>query len=281
MQLTTVKHLFDTYDAILIDAYGVLVDASGPLPGADAFVASLNAHKPNYYILTNDASRLPEHISERFKGFGLPVETSRIISSGGLLTPYFEANKLHGKRCIVLGNPDAVAYTEQAGGKVVEATADSDADVLVIADDRGYRFLDTLEAVLTLAMRRLDAGKPLHMVLCNPDLVYPKAGNAYGLTSGSVALILESALATRHGGPGRPRCVGLGKPFAPIFEAAFARTKTRNMVLIGDQLSTDILGAKGYGISSVLVGSGMTRVTAQSTFDPDPTYYLPKVGPLS
>ncbi|RYF02763.1 MAG: hypothetical protein EOO77_32115 [Oxalobacteraceae bacterium] len=131
MQTTTVKHILDHYEAILIDAYGVLVDSSGALPGATAFVEALAQRRANYYILTNDASRLPENIARRFAGLGLPIDAARIITSGGLLTAYFAAHNLKGKRCIVLGNADAVAYAEQAGGQVVPASADSDAEVLV------------------------------------------------------------------------------------------------------------------------------------------------------
>ena len=34
------------YDALLIDAYGVLVDHTGPLPGAAAFLKRLRARAP-------------------------------------------------------------------------------------------------------------------------------------------------------------------------------------------------------------------------------------------
>lgn len=279
MQTTTVKHILDHYEAILIDAYGVLVDSSGALPGAAAFVEALAQRQANYYILTNDASRLPENIARRFAGLGLPIDADRIITSGGLLTAYFAANNLTGKRCIVLGNADAVAYAEQAGAKVVPAAADSDAEVLVLADASGFAFLPAVEAVLTLVMRRWDAGRPMRLLLCNPDILYPAGDDAYGLTSGAIATVLEAAWATRHRGADGPRFVGLGKPFAPIFEAAVARSGTGHMVLIGDQLGTDVLGARNFGIDSVLVGSGLTRVGPGVTLDPEPTYYLPAVGP--
>ena len=56
--------IISSYEAILIDAYGVLVDARGELPNARTFVEELNANKTNFLIVTNDASRSHEEIAQ-------------------------------------------------------------------------------------------------------------------------------------------------------------------------------------------------------------------------
>jgi len=51
----------------------------------------------------------------------------------------------------------------------------------------------------------------------------------------------------------------LGKPNVAIFERAARLSGTRDMVMIGDSLATDIAGANRYGIASALVMSGLAN----------------------
>jgi len=69
--------------------------------------------------------------------------------------------------------------------------------------------------------------------------------------------------------------VRLGKPHSPIFEEAARRAGSRDMILFGDQLHTDILGARRFGIDSALILSGLTRrSSADWPEDMTPTYVL-------
>src|SRR5439155_10361259 len=95
----TIDELIKRYDALLLDGFGVLVHGSGALPGARELIDDLNRRGKPYYILTNDASRLPESRAARFRGFGLAVEADRFITSGGLLKSYFAERGLAGTRC--------------------------------------------------------------------------------------------------------------------------------------------------------------------------------------
>ena len=274
----TVERLIDQYSVVLLDAYGVLVHTSGALPGAAKLIAELNRlHKP-YYILTNDASKLPETTAEIYRSFDLSINPDKIITSGALLKPYFLRKHLEGARCIVLGPDDSAQYVKMAGGRVVPY--ERDFDVLVVADEAGYPFLETVDTVLTGLFRQLDQGNDIHLVLPNPDLIYPKADKGFGIASGSIALVFEAALQLRY--PKRPglNFKKLGKPQSAIFEEALRRSNTRDMVMIGDQVKTDIQGAIDFGLDSVLVGTGVTR-TAPTDFAAhlQPTYYLPSIAP--
>ena len=62
-----VPELLERYPCILLDAYGVLITHDHPLPGADAFIAHLNAAGKPYFVLTNDASRLPGTAARRYR----------------------------------------------------------------------------------------------------------------------------------------------------------------------------------------------------------------------
>jgi len=255
----TLPLLLDRYACLLFDAYGVLVTHDGPLPGAAAAIRHLNALAHPYYILTNDASRSPRTSSLRFAGMGLPIPAERIISSGLTLAPYFEAQGLKGSRCLVLGPEDSEHYVRDAGGVPVALGDGAEPDVVVVCDECGYSFLEVLDETLSFLYRRLDRGEAPRLILANPDLLYPASEGRYGFTGGAVALLLEEAIRLRHPERGDVRFVRLGKPHRPMFEEALRRSGTRDMVMVGDQPRTDIVGARDFGIDSALVTTGVTR----------------------
>jgi HAD superfamily hydrolase (TIGR01450 family) len=271
--ITTIDALLDRYEAFLFDAYGVLVHAAGALPGAPDLLERLNRERRPYLIVTNDASKLPATAAARYQGFGLPIDASRMLSSGMLLAAHFAVEGLHGRRCAVLGPPDSASYVADAGGALVDP--DAPFDVLVIGDESGFPFLDWSDAALSSLFRSIDAGRAVHLVVPNPDLIYP-GGAGFGFAAGTMAHMFEGALALRY--PHRPdlRFVRLGKPNRPIFDEAVRRLGTADAVMVGDQLETDIKGARAAGLDAVWIETGVT-----TTIPPDtpehlrPTWRLP------
>jgi HAD superfamily hydrolase (TIGR01450 family) len=271
--------LLARYDAILFDAYGVLVHGSGAMPGAAELLARLNRDAKPYFIVTNDASKLPATAASRYQGFGLPVDASRILTSGMLLTGHFADHGLRGRRCAVLGPADSVRYVGDAGGEVVPP--DEAFDVLVIGDESGFPFLDWADAALSSLFASIDAGRPVHLVVPNPDLIYP-GGGGFGFAAGTVANMFEGALALRY--PERPdlRFARLGKPNTPIFADAIRRLGTSRAVMVGDTLETDIAGARAAGLDAVWIETGVTaEIAAATPAHLRPTWRMPGLLPVA
>jgi HAD superfamily hydrolase (TIGR01450 family) len=272
----TIEALIQRYEVLLLDAYGVLVHSAGTLTGAAELIAKLNQTAKSYYILTNDASRLPTTTAAQFQSKGLAIEPDRIITSGSLLKDYFAKNRLADSRCVVLGPEDSVRYVQLAGGEVVPPKERF--EVLVIGDESGFPFVETVDIVLSGLIHKLDKGEKVHLVLPNPDLIYPKSDHVFGITGGGIALILEAVLRQRYPTRSNLQFDRLGKPHVAIFEEALRRSGTRDMVMIGDQIATDIQGAQAFGIDSVLVGSGITNRDTVTTDDHLlPTYAIPSI----
>ena len=265
----TIDELIERYSALLFDAYGVLSYTVGALPGAVELIDRLNGMGKPYYVLTNDSSALPKNRAARYRKVGLNVEPERIITSGSLLTGYFAAQGLCGARCVVLGTEDSAEYVRLAGGDVVSA-ADG-FDVAVVGDQSGFPFVPGVDAVLSALFRMIDAGDAPRLVLPNPDLVYPN-DVGFGMASGSVALIIEAALRQRYPRRGGLEFERLGKPNGAIFAEALRLTGTRDMVMLGDTLETDIRGANAFGIDSALVAGGVTLADGLEGAVDVPTY---------
>lgn len=261
----TADELVGRYEGFLLDAYGVLVTEAGPLPGAAQFVERLHALRKPFCVLTNDAAKLPSTTARRLQAMGIDVPAERVVTSGSLLVPHFHHHGLKGRTCAVLGPPDSVHYVLEAGGRIVPAHADF--DVLVIGDESGFEFIETMDAALSSLYARVDRGATVHLVVPNPDLVYPAGIGAFGFAAGTLAAMFEGALALRY--PNRPdlRFVRLGKPHGPIFAEGLRRIGTRAVCMIGDTLETDIRGANRAGIDGILIGTGVS--TPDWTTTPD------------
>jgi ribonucleotide monophosphatase NagD (HAD superfamily) len=267
---TSIMELLATYEGFLIDAYGVLVDAVAALPGAAWLIAELERRGMPYAVVTNDASRSQATCARRFAGLGLPITAHRVITSGSLLPGFFRDHGLAGARTAVLGTEDSYDYVIAGGGVPVPLAPGMQIDALAVCDDAGTPFLDGIELALSAVVRAIDAGRTPALVLPNPDLIYPKGEGELGLTAGSMALVIEAALARRFADRA-PTFTRLGKPEPHLFVAARHLVGRERLVMIGDQLETDIAGARAAGIDSALL-AGISRWDGSTTITP--TYLL-------
>ena len=131
-------------------------------------------------------------------------------------------------------------------------------DVLVVCDETGFPFLETVDAALTSLIRMIDAGASPRLILPNPDLLYPDGVDAFGFAAGSVALMFEAALARRYPGRAGLGFTPLGKPQPHLYREALARAGAGDAVMIGDQIETDIAGANAAGLDSALLTGGVS-----------------------
>lgn len=275
--ITRIDELIERYDALLLDAYGVLVHRDGPLPGACELISSLQHRSKPFFIVSNTSARLPEQAALRYRNFGFDFAPEQIITSGTLIRPYFLSHHLVGLRCAVLGPEGSFHYVEQAGGIAVPPTEDF--ELLVLGDQAGYPFLEWMDAAISRLITRLDDGLPTPMILPNPDLIYPKA-TGFGFTSGIMAHMIGSVLNQRYPNMKGNPFIHLGKPEPAIFQEAIRRAGTRHLVMIGDQIDTDILGANRCGIKSALIGGGVSLARSlPPTSATRPDYWLESLTP--
>ncbi len=270
---TTIGWLAEKYATLFFDAYGVLVDGNGAIAGAAECIAELNRAKKNYLVVTNDASKSPVNASRRYRSLGIELAPEQIFSSGLVVQEYFRQHALRGARCVVLGTGDSHWYVEQAGGVIVEPSVSQPADVVVVCDEGGFDFLPTMDELLSMVLLAHSKGRTTRLLLANPDLIYPCGAGHFAFTAGSVAQMLENAIALRIlDDP--PRFVPLGKPSKLIFDSACLRAGTRDAVMIGDQIHTDIVGAKNSGLASALTFTGVTDEHTLQRAHPQPDYVL-------
>jgi ribonucleotide monophosphatase NagD (HAD superfamily) len=275
------EQLLAHYGGVLLDAYGVLVDARGALPGAVELIAALNARDIPYAVVTNDASRSQATYVAWFATYGMNVRSERIVTSGSLLAGFFQSYGLDGARTAVLGTDDSRAYVAAGGAVPLPLVAGMEIDALAVCDDDGFPFLLGIELALSACVRAVEAGRVPALILPNPDLVYPKGGGELGFTAGAMALLIETALARRFPAKASAlRFAHLGKPQPHLFADAARRlgVAPARLIMIGDQLDTDVRGARAAGVDAALL-AGVSRWEHAHADSPQPTYLLAELAP--
>ena len=271
-----IEAIFDHYDAVFFDAYGVLVDGIDALPNAEQLVNIMNASLMNYFIVTNDASKSIESLSNKFQSQGMRIPVERIVNSGSLISGYYRDEDLVGRPTLVLGTKDSRTYVSGSCAKILSLDSNSEPDVILFTHSSPYDWESTLKHLLNLVSKRFKQQKPVRMVLPNTDFIYQDGKADFGMGAAAFVKTLEEALMSLHGKHEVLRAAKLGKPHPPIFTEAIRRAGSNNVIMIGDQLETDILGANNLGLDSAVVTTGINKRSNPKEFKDMPDDLTPR-----
>ncbi len=237
------------YDALILDLWGVVYDGVAPYPGVLDCLAELRRADKRVIILSN-APRLAAKAAERLRRAGVDGHLyERIVTSGDATRralarrdePFYAAL---GPAYYYLGKEadadllDGLDYRRTA--------APEDADFLLVTGPTAESLrLGDYHGLLGRA-----AGLALPMVCANPD---------EAVIRGGAREPCAGAFAVRYAELGG--AVGYqGKPYAGVYEMCFEALGDidRGRILcVGDGLATDIAGAQGAGLDSLLVTGGL------------------------
>ena len=245
------------YRVVFFDAYGVLKKSSGIIEGIPTVLDGLRSSGVEFFVITNDASKSPEKMSRSYAHpeFGDLVPPERIISSG-MLAGEFLKDKVRTGTVAFLGKPDSAHYIEAAGLQAVPMSGVEDPGqvrALLLMDDEGFDWFNDINAALNL-LRKVN----IPVIVANTDVAYPVNGSEIAVAVGSLADMIAGVV--------HKTFIRFGKPDTQIFSFALARARKvypdltkRDILMVGDTLETDVLGANKFGLDSVLVLSGNTR----------------------
>lgn len=256
MELATFHKVIQKYKVVFFDSYGVLKNYNGIIPGVEKTFDYLKERQKEYFIITNDASRSPEQLAASFNQSGLEaIQTDHIISSGMLAKEYLDL-KVKDGIVAYLGTEDSAHYIESSGlhtlpvGAVDEKNI-NDVNIVVLLDDEGFDWYNDLNKAVNILRRRT-----IPAIVANTDNIYPIAKNDVSIAIGGIATMIESIVGKRF--------LRFGKPDSQIFNFAFEHVRgfkpvTKSEILmIGDTLHTDIIGANKFGLDTMLVLTGNT-----------------------
>ena len=268
------KSIIDKYKVVFFDAFGVLKNYEGILPGIERTFEYMKAQGKEYYIVTNDASRSPAQLAETYHQGGLNfISADRIVSSGMLTKEYLDL-KVRDGIVAYLGTANSAHYIERSGLQTLPVSRidNSNIDkvnVLIFLDDEGFDWFNDLNKAVNLVRKRT-----IPVIVANTDRAYPLTVNDVSIAIGGIAAMVESVVGKQF--------IRFGKPDSQMFMFAYDLVRAympvskHEIVMVGDTLNTDILGGNKFGLDTVLVLSGNTlpkdadtRITATGIV---PTY---------
>lgn len=244
------------YKAVFLDSYGVIKNYKGVIEGAQQTISFLRKNNVAVRILTNDASRSQDQQVESFYRLGLTsIEAHEVITSG-MMAKQFLQHKIISGKIAYLGTENSAHYILQSG---LEHISVNDVDLndtteiaaFVFLDDEGFDWNVDINKTVNLLRR-----KNIPVIVANSDKLYPVSKNNVAVATGGIAKLVESML--------NKKFIHFGKPDSQMFMYAFDElnkfgTFSKNEILmVGDNLNTDILGGNRFGVNTTLVLSGNT-----------------------
>lgn len=266
---TTLGHVrfdFDAFEAVLLDLDGTIYHEEHALPGAVELIRRFQAERRKYACLTNSTSS-PKRISARLGRMGVNVDPAHIYTAAAAACDYVM------ERFGAQSPAPAQSPPTAMGGLSGSTHLGPRPRVFNLSTEGVHEMLDGRVDWVDDEKSRCDAvicGVPINvfateqrqraaMVLLRngaalvaicADRVYPSPrGLEFGVGAMS-AMMAYAANATP---------VFTGKPERFFFEELCRRlgVAPNRCVLVGDNLESDIAGAKGVGMRGILVLTGV------------------------
>ena len=255
-QHVRMEDLLDRYDAFCFDGYGTLYNrGSFVYEGALDWFRTLRREGKYVRLITNAASDVDEVLARDADKRGFDFSTEETVSSGSLLRDLVKELRSFGKairEVYYIGRETGKHVLESCGIKAVALDAEPAEPIVAISSAK-----DTPESYAQ-AVKILKRPGAMLLVL-NSDAWAPKIPGNDGVTvrepvSGALSERLRRDSMCEANGSAGCETFYLGKPFPAIWEKVKRSLPEGSRVLmVGDTLGTDVLGAKVAGFDSALV----------------------------
>jgi len=252
------------YETLIVDLWGVIHDGTALYPGVNEALAYLHAQNKPVIFLSN-APRVSAKAVEVLDRLGIDrAHYQEVITSGQVAHDLLAGDpEWLGTKYYYLGPSKDEDILSDLSEYTKVATPE-EADFVL---NTGYEVdFQPHEEVLPLLKKLLDLNLPLLCV--NPDHEVVKIDGTQMLCAGTLA----DAYADMGGA-----VEYIGKPFDDVYDRAITLAGTDNVLCIGDNPLTDILGAQEANLDCLLITGGILAIRGEK---PDleaigATYVLP------
>lgn len=241
--------------AFISDMDGVIYHGNNLLAGAADFVNFLEEHNLKFLFLTNSSERTPRELAEKLARLGIHVSPEHFYTSA-LATADFLSRQKPGCSVFAIGEAGLTNALYEKGISM----NDIDPDYVVVGESRSYSY-ERLEKAVQLIL------KGAKLIGTNPDLTGP---TEKGIVPATGSLIAPIELSTGK----KAYFIGKPNPFMMRRAVKYLNAMSRETVIIGDRMDTDIIAGVEAEVDTVLVLSGVTAPEDIDRFAYAPKYVM-------
>ena len=223
-------------EGVLFDIDGVLVTSWQPIDGAARALAAVRERGLARAFLTNTTSRTRAQIAAALRDSGIDVDDHEIVTASALTAEYLRSTR-PGARCWVVNDGD---IAEDLDGIVLDAERP---DVVVLGSAGPQFDHATLSRVVELMQHGVE------LIAMQGGMTWATSAGPR-LDTGAYLPGLEAA------GGSRATVIGKPAPTGFLSAAAAMGTDPEHTVMVGDDLTNDVLAAQYVGFVGVLVRTG-------------------------
>ena len=255
------------YDGLIVDLDGVVWLGGEPIEGAVDAIARLRARGTRVLFLTNDPQSSRDEHAARLTTIGIPATAADVLTSAAATARFLASQRrLQGQNALVIGSPALHDEIEKAGFRLVPLSDARRAEVVVVGGHEGFDYAELRAATTAIA----DGAE---LFATGRDAVVPSRDGPLPAT-GAILAAVETA-------SGLTATV-IGKPEPFVFEIARETLgECDHVAVVGDNLASDIVGAKRSGLDAILVLTGAATKDDLEYAMIQPDFVLPSLAELA
>lgn len=254
---------------VLFDWGGVLHDDNGPMAGAASCLQQLSSQNIPWRIISNTTSKPPQYLLDKLDDMGVQADATQILTpiTASQLWLRQQARR-NPVEPIALFVADSARSSFQALS-LLAPQAEKGARTVIIGDlAEGWNYQQ-----INRALRLLTQQPTPHFIALGATR-YWQAADGLRIDVGPIAAALEYASGIKP--------ITLGKPSPDFFALALAQlgVSKEHVLIVGDDIESDIHGAQQCGLQTALVRTGKFQATDLQK-PPAPDVVLDSVADLS
>ena len=242
----------------LIDLDGVIYRGEELLPGADKFIAWLEANQKKYLFLTNNSFASETQVIAKLKRLGITVDKTHVLGAGQAAVQNI-ARRFPAASVYVVGEPPLFDLVREHQLTIANPDGHT-ANVVLVGLDRTFDYQKLKGAVIAVRSGAT-------FVAINRDPLLPVVGDLIPGCGAMVAAIEASSEV-------QPEVIGKPQPMLLLEALHSLGSQPEEAIMIGDTLGVDIRAGIAAGTHTLLVLSGSTTRASleKSTLKPDYVY---------
>ncbi|MBP1805717.1 TIGR01459 family HAD-type hydrolase [Rubellimicrobium aerolatum] len=250
----------DRYDAAFVDLWGCLHNGLRAFPEAVAAMVAYRARGGKVILVTN-APRPRASVEAQIERLGIPREAWDAIATSGDAARVALFQGAVGSRVWFMGENRDRAFLEpprivQHPVPLLEVPLDEAEGIVCCGPADPFAHPDVNRTAFEYAIER-----GMRLLCANPDIVVDR-GESREWCAGALARLYEEM-----GG----ESLYFGKPHAPIYDLGRRRLSQIGLLppddkilCVGDGILTDIAGAVGEGLDSLLITGGLAAAETRT-----------------